>query len=422
MSNMPPSSMPDWKNSRIVISTLIVVAVAAVFWMFFRYRIVILILYTAIIFGMALMPLVDWLTGKGIRRSVSLALVYILIIVTLGAIVWLFVPIIATQSSELIVALPSILDNIRITFLKSTSAILVNIGQHMPVNMQVWLANSSASVETISAVDRVAKFVYSFFNLFLAFIAVFLLTTFWIMEGDRTLATIFLFVPQRLRVRAEELLKLIEKRVGAFLRGQFLLSLSIAIFALISYTIIGLPNVLVLALIAGIFEAVPIFGPALGAVPAILVAYSLNPSLVIWVIVSTMLMQGLENYLLVPRIMRAAVGVNPIITLLMLATLTSLIGVPGAFLAIPTAAITQILLDRFVFSKDKLGGNEEIGRDQKSALRYELQELIEDVHKQLRKKDKRSDEETDMLEVKIESIALELDSLLEQGLLDLKVK
>ncbi len=114
-----------------------------------------------------------------------------------------------------------------------------------------------------------------------------------------------------------------------------------------------------------------------------------------------------------PRIMGAAVGVNPIITLLSLATFTSLLGLPGGLMAIPLAVIGQLLWNRFVISTDQVGAIPS-GRDLNSALRYEVQDLIGDVRKQLRKKDGRSNETTDQIEDAIEAFAIDLDLFLDQ--------
>jgi predicted PurR-regulated permease PerM len=193
-----------------------------------------------------------------------------------------------------------------------------------------------------------------------------------------------------------------------------ILCLAIGLLALIAYLILGLPNALALALIAGIFEAIPILGPALGAIPAILVAFAIEPPLAVWVILSTVIIQGLENYLLVPRVMGAAVGVNPILTLLSLATLSSLLGLPGGLMAIPFAAVIQLLLNRLVLSTDANSLAKQAGRDLTSALRYEVQDLIGDVRKQLRKKGARSNDANDQIEDAIEALAIELDVFLSQ--------
>lgn len=384
--------------------------------MLYRYRMVILILFTAIILGMALRPMVDRLMQRGISRSWSLGLLYALILSLLIVVVWMLVPVIISQSSELIVSLPDIYQQLRKFLLTSHSMIFFNIGINMPMDIRLILNKTQPVSQNLDEVGRVIQISASLLKGFLASLAVFLLMSFWILESDRTIANLILYLPQRYRSSGEALIKSVEMRVAAFIRGQFFLCLSIAILALVSYLIIGLPNALVLALIAGILEASPIFGPALGAVPAILIAYSLEPQKVIWVIISTITMQGLENYLLVPRIMGASVGVNPIITLLVMVTFSSLLGLPGALLAIPFAAIFQLLMDRLVLSRDISSRKIQDGRGTFSALRYDLDELVGDVRKQLRKKDERSTEKVDDVEDEIETIAFQLEQLLEEDL------
>ena len=102
-----------------------------------------------------------------------------------------------------------------------------------------------------------------------------------------------------------------ETKVGFYIAGQGILCLVIGIMALVAYRLIGLPNALVLALIAGVLEAVPMIGPLLGAIPAALVALSIAPDKLIWVIVATVVIQQLENSLLVPRVMRKRWGSIP---------------------------------------------------------------------------------------------------------------
>ncbi len=208
-----------------------------------------------------------------------------------------------------------------------------------------------------------------------------------------------------------------ETKVGYYLAGQGILCLVIGILALVAYWLIGLPNTLVLALIAGILEAVPMVGPILGAVPAALVALTLGFYKLIWVIIATVIIQQLENSLLVPRVMSKAVGVNPFVSLLALFAVGSLLGFGGALMAIPMAAILQILLDRFVFHTGVTEAEGSTGRDYASRLRYEAQDLAQDLRKQARLKKGGSDlrvKQTDQVLDEIEAITTDLDSLLAQ--------
>jgi len=105
--------------------------------------------------------------------------------------------------------------------------------------------------------------------------------------------------------------------------------------------------------------------------------------------------------------------VNPIVTLLALAAFGSLLGLPGAILAIPMAAIIQLLIDRYFLSFGSIRGNI-VGRDYLSLLRYEARDLARDVQKQLRQKANFSDQTSDRVEDEIESIAYDLDAMLEK--------
>jgi predicted PurR-regulated permease PerM len=296
--------------------------------------------------------------------------------------------------------------------MQSPSRIIQQIGFRLPMQLFSLMPEAATDEE---AIDRVASF-FAVSGVFvrgaLATVTIFLLGFYWTLESERTLRSLVLFFPAARRERIRELIAEIESRVGGYIRGQALLSTSIFILALISYLLIGLQFPLVLAIIAGVMEVVPIFGPVLGAIPAILLALSQDPSKVILVIIATVVMQSLENYLLVPRIMKQSVGVNPIVTLLALAAFTSLLGLPGALLAVPIAAIIQLLLDRFVLQSENLEEMTPTGRDQISLLRYEAHDLAIDVRKQLRRKEDLTDQDADRVEDDIEAIAANLDRIL----------
>jgi predicted PurR-regulated permease PerM len=224
-------------------------------------------------------------------------------------------------------------------------------------------------------------------------------------------------IPKGQRETIGELISAMETKVGFYIAGQGVLCLVVGIMALVAYLLIGLPNALVLALVAGVLEVVPMIGPLLGAIPAALVALSISPVKLIWVIVATLVIQQLENSLLVPRVMRKAVGVNPFVSLLAFFAFSSLLGLPGALMAIPMAAIIQILLDRYVFHPAAMEPEVSAGRDFASRLRYEAQDLAKDLRKQARLEKGGSDlrvKQIDKVMDEIETITTDLDALLAQ--------
>jgi hypothetical protein len=135
------------------------------------------------------------------------------------------------------------------------------------------------------------------------------------------------------------------------------------------------------------------------------------------VVAGTVVIQQLENNLLVPRVMRKAVGVNPFVSLLAIFAFSSLFGIAGALMAIPIAAIIQLLLDRFVFQRVEIEQEQSTGRDEASRLRYEAQDLAQDLRKQARLTKVGSDlniKQIDQVMDEIETITVDLDALLAQ--------
>jgi predicted PurR-regulated permease PerM len=248
-------------------------------------------------------------------------------------------------------------------------------------------------------------------------IAFLLLVFHWTLDGPRIIQSLLPLVPTGQRESIGELISAMETKVGFYIAGQGVLCLVMGIMSLVAYLLIGLPNVLVLGLLAGVGEAIPLIGPLVGAVPAALMALSIGPAKLVWVIVVTVILHQTENYLLAPRVMRKAVGVNPFVSLLAFLAFGSLFGLGGVLMAIPMAALIQLLLDRFIFHKGMMEAEISPGRDYTSRLRYETQELAQDLRKQARLKKLGSVlkvKQADQVLDEIETITTDLDALLAQ--------
>lgn len=404
--------IPQWTTRQVVYATFFVLAVVIAFWTLYRFSWVVFVFFVAAVLGTAIRPAVDWLNQRGVRRIRAVLLIYLALLLLFVLFVALSAPMIAEQTAGISRSLTHYYGSLRNTLSQSTSIIIRQIAARLPIDFSL-LTTPSPSGEGI--VDQVSSFLVSAAAVsrgILFLVATFLLGFYWTLEGERILRSLTFWLTPNRRDEVRNLIESIEARVGGFILGQSILCLVIGALAFIAYTLIGLPNVLALAIIAGVFEALPVVGPAIGAVPAFIVALTDEPSKAIWVIVSMLVIQGLENNLLVPRIMKRSVGINPIITLLALATFTSLLGLPGALLAIPMGAIIQLLLDRYLLAPGAIETQVPLGRDQLSLIRYEAQELADDVRKQLRIRPDQTDDHVDQLEDEIESIVSELDRLL----------
>ena len=415
MALNPPSQPYQWTFRRVMWATLVLVFVALSFWLLYRFNQVVFILFIAILMGTVIRPVVTWLHRRGLPRIAGVILVYLLLFALLISFVLLLFPVIVKQGTTIAAAVPGYYQSLREWMVNYPNQMIVRLSEFLPATLpglepiqqtvQQMLASAGQALGYVAVVAKV---------IFIA-IVILLLAFHWTLDGPRTIQSLLLLVPRGQRESISGLISAMETKVGNYIAGQGVLCLVIGIMALVAYLLIGLPNALVLALVAGVLEAVPMVGPLLGAVPAALVALSISPAKLIWVIVATVIIQELENSLLVPRVMRKAVGVNPFVSLLAIFAFSSLFGIAGALMAIPIAAIIQLLLDRFVFGPGAVEPEVSAGRDYASRLRYEAQDLAQDLRKQARLKKGGSDlriKQVDQVLDEIEAITTDLDALL----------
>lgn len=413
-----PISQPyNWTFRRVVWATLVLISVILGFWLFYRFSQVIFTLFIAIVIGTVIRPAVAWLHLRGLPPTAGVILVYLLVLLLLIGFLLLLFPLISEQSSTVTSAMPEYYQNLRVWLVNHPNPFLVGLSDFLPAALPTLNLRpvQQTGQEVMASAGQVAGYVTSAAKVIFTAIILLVLAFYWTLEGPRIIKSFLLVIPQMQRESISDLISAMESKVGLYVVGQGILCLVIGIMALIAYTLIGLPNALVLALIAGVLEAVPMVGPLLGAVPAALVALSIAPGKLVWVIVATLVIQQLENTLLVPRIMKKAVGVNPFVTLLSLFAFSSLFGLAGALMAIPIAAMIQLALNHFVFQQATVEMEVSEGRDYASRLRYEAQDLAQDLQKQARLKKRGSELEIKQIEHvmdEIETITTSLDALL----------
>jgi predicted PurR-regulated permease PerM len=398
-------------------ATLVLVLVALSFWLLYRFNQVVFILFISIVMGTVFRPAVAWLHRRGLPRIAGVILVYLLLLALLIGFVLLLFPLIVEQGTTIAAAVPGYYQSLREWMVNYPNQMIVRLSEFLPATLPGLEPVQQTVQQMLASAGQALGYMALAAKAIFMAIVILLLAFHWTLDGPRTIQSLLLLVPKGQRESISELISAMETKVGFYIAGQGVLCLAIGIMALVAYLIIGLPNALVLALVAGVLEAVPMIGPLLGAIPAAVIALSIAPSKLVWVIVATLVIQQMENSLLVPRVMRKAVGVNPFVSLLALFAFSSLFGIAGALMAIPLAAIIQLLLDRFVFHPAAMEPEVSAGRDYASRLRYEAQDLAQDLRKQARLKKGGSDiriKQTDQVMDEIEAITTDLDSLLAQ--------
>jgi predicted PurR-regulated permease PerM len=417
MSFHLPSQLHNWTFRKVVWATLILVFVAISFWLLYRFNQVVFLLFVAIVIGTVIRPVVNWLNRHRLPQMVGVILVFILLFVLAISFVLLLYPLIFQQVTTIAADVPGYYQNLREWMITNPNQLILSLSQFLPTTLPGLIPIELTGQQILVSAEQALGYVESAAQVIFIATAILLLAFHWVLTGPRSIQSLLLLVPKNQRESISDLILAMETKVGTYIAGEGFLCLAIGIMALIAYLIIGLPNALVLAFVAGVMEAVPMIGPLLGAVPAGIIALSIAPSKLLWVIVATLVIQQVENSLLAPRVMRKAVGVNPFVSLLAIFAFGSLFGIVGALMAIPMAAIIQLLLDHFVFHRGVMEAEVSIRRDSTSRLRYEAQNLVQNLGKQARLSKRGSVlnvKRIDKVMDEIESITTDLDALLAQ--------
>jgi predicted PurR-regulated permease PerM len=409
-----------WTTRRVILATLVVLLVVVGFLLLYRFRTIVLIVFAGLVVSMAMAPAVDRLQRRRLPRSVSVIVIYLVLLVLLIGFIVVLVPPIVEQLTATVPKIESYYRDLKAALMSSPLLVIRQIAEQMPaqINLTPTLAVSPTTGGALDAVGQVLDVTGTILNGLFTLTGLLLIGFYWTLEGEHAVRALILPLPGDQRERARDVLNEVETRVGGYVRGQGFLALVVGAAALVVYLLIGLPAALAVALLAGLFELIPVLGPTLGAIPAVLVAFAYDPSKVIWVIIATALIQLLENNLLAPRVMHKTVGVNPVVTLLAIVAFGALFGFAGLLLAIPMAAVIQVILDRSLLRPQASGLEVPAGRDRLSKLRFETQEYVVDIRKLIRHKQTGTVEaEVDQVEDTLEAIAMDLDRALAEATL-----
>lgn len=314
-------------DRNIVISTrtiLITLLAIAGVWLIWQMQAVILILFVSLLIALALDPFVHFFCNRGISRSVSVIIIYLLLIalaLTVGA---AGISPMISQLDKLLTQLPSFFD-----------ALIKFFG----FNGYFQNADQEIAKQITGLSGTVVSFTLSAFSSIIFIITIFVFVAYILLYFDNLKKQFAEFFPLRRQKKVKELIDTVEVNVGSWLRGELVLMFTVGVLTLIGLLILGVDYALPLALIAGFLEIVPNIGPIVSTIPAAVVAFSVSPITGIGVIALFILVQQLENNLIVPKVMQKAVGFNPLLTMLVIITGAKLFGLVGAVLAVPVTLV-----------------------------------------------------------------------------------
>lgn len=344
-------------NTQISITTgtiLRILLLLGLVWALFILRDLVLIVLTAIVIASAVDPAARALRKYKIPRVPAVIAVYLVFLGSFFAFLYFFVPPLLSESVRLLSTFPAYLNTLdSLPFGGAGSSSLdtaLNIPQLLSQSTEVL---KSFSTNTFSAASAI-------FGGAVSFILIVVFSFYFAMQETGVDDFLRLIVPKKNQRYVLDLWKRSQQKIALWMQGQLLLGLIIGVLTYLGLVILGVPYALVLAVLAGMFELIPVFGPILSAVPAIAVAFASGGlSLGLVVLALYAIIQQFENHLIYPLVVTKVVGVPPLLVILALIIGAQLAGFLGIILSVPAAAAVQEFVHDytkrrgFVFGEDE---------------------------------------------------------------------
>jgi len=341
----PPDSGTTDPRSLVRYALVMTVLTVILCWIAFQIRHVLLLIYISCLFAVGFSPVVRLIERQkvlpiGTRRFprwLAILVLYVMIIGAITGVGFAIFPPLVDQAQQLWQARTEMFDRAQ-EFLIAKGL----LDHRISFTEAVQRAPVSGSTDAVGTVfGTIVGVVGGVFG----FLTILILTFYLLVEADQLLNGLMRLFPRSRRARAAKASRAITVKVSAWLGGQMLLGTIIGVTTAAGLWLLGIPFFYVLALIAGIGELIPVVGPILSAIPALAVAATVSWNKALFVLIFFVVQQQFENHILVPKVMERQVGVSPVMVIFSLLIGGNLLGILGVLLAVPTAAIIQVLFN-----------------------------------------------------------------------------
>jgi predicted PurR-regulated permease PerM len=324
-----------------------VIAVLALFFVYLI-RDIIVIFFVAIIITASVAPAIERLEALRIPRTLAVLGVYALIVGVLATIISLMVPVLSAQVREFSENVPK--------YLNQTSIFMNGIESYLELHdVSIDTESLSGNGESSGALSGFFSTTVGVFRAIFSTVAIFFLSLYMSFERrgiDKVLRTV---TPAEYEERVLYFSRRIQDKIGQWMFGQLLLMIIVFSFYFIGLTVLGIPYALLLALFGGLLEMVPYAGPTMAAVPAVILGFLISPWLGVAVTLLYIVIQQIQNHVVIPQVMRRAVGLNPVAVILALLIGAKLAGVAGILVAVPSAAALSVFTEEFLGNRKQNG-------------------------------------------------------------------
>ncbi len=326
---------------------LVIIGVGLAMYLVWMINQIIFLSFLGILLATAIEPLVNRLRRGPFSRSSGALVVYTGIVILIGVPLLFIVPNLVGQTASFTENLPSRLEQVR-PYAEQLQPAMVRSGALSALDSLHERFGNPAPIDQEAVVEIGATAAETLLH----FVTVFFIAFYWLIERASIKRAILRMVLPARAKNVNAVWVEVEGKLGGWVRGQLLVMLVMAVIAGVGFFFLGLPNPVLLGVLVGICEAIPMIGPYLGFAPAVLVAFMIEPYLALLVLAFAVIIQQLEGNFLLPRIMGHVVGVSPLTVVLGILIGATLYGLPGAFVAVPVAAAVQVILAHVLRMED----------------------------------------------------------------------
>jgi predicted PurR-regulated permease PerM len=271
----------------------------------------------------ALKPFVSFLTRKKIPRTIAVLLVYLMFVGLFIAIIVAVLPPVIKESAALFKSFPFIIQNI----FPSIDIYNFDLAQQIP-----------------NLTNQFVNLITSIFSNTIFFISTLFFGFYFLLQENILKDILIKFFTENETNQVVDIVLKAEKRMNAWFWGELILMIIVGVMSFVGLSLIGIKYALPLSILAGLLEAVPNLGPTIAAIPTVLIGFSESYLLGLAALALAFIVQQLENNLIVPIVMKQAVGLNPVVILIALIVGGKLAGVLGILLAIPLTLFVGTIL------------------------------------------------------------------------------
>jgi predicted PurR-regulated permease PerM len=309
---------------------------------------VFVLIIVALFLATGLNPAVEAIRKRGLSRGSAVAIIFALVILSVGIFAALVVPPLISQGTHLIQIAPTLLEDLK------NNPTIANFNDHYGVidtlqkRLNSVTSDGTLLISAFGGVIGVGKSVLS--GTFTA-LTILILTLYFITSLPQVVELGLKLVPSSRRTRVSLLTDAIISRVGTFVGSQIVVSLLAAVFIAIFSAILGLPSPIAIGIIVFVCGLVPLIGHFLGCGIVTIIALTQSVSVGLIAFVGYVLYVQVENYVIHPRIMKRNLAVPGAVTIISAMIGTSLLGLVGGLLAVPVAASVILILEEVVFPR-----------------------------------------------------------------------